>query len=125
MIKSSLEKISQILFNLLSNSIKFTKFGHIIINIDCYEKNKLEFNISDTGIGIKEEFIKNIFKPFYKLKDNKNNIYGMGLGLYISKIHVENLHGIISIQSHENKYTNVRFFIMIENLIIRDFSKLS
>jgi len=115
LIKSSLEKITQILFNLLSNSMKFTKFGCINLKV-IYEnsKAKLIFNIFDTGIGIKEKLIKNIFKPFFKCKDDKNNIYGMGLGLYIVKLHVESLNGEIIVESKESKYTNVNFYIITE-----------
>jgi len=114
-IKSSLEKITQILFNLLSNSMKFTKFGciNLKVNYDNID-SKLIFNIMDTGIGIKEELIKNIFKPFYKSKDEKNNMYGMGMGLYIVKLHIESLNGEIFVKSLENKNTQVYFYIIIE-----------
>ena len=113
-IKSSLDKITQILFNLLSNSMKFTKNGFISINLNCLDENKLEFNIYDTGIGIKEDFKKNIFRPFCKLKENKHNIYGMGLGLYIVKLHIEKLKGSIIIESQEDKYTSIKFVICFE-----------
>jgi len=111
-----LEKLTQILFNLLSNAIKFTKFGFINLKVKFdYINSKLIFNIFDSGIGIKEESIKNIFKPFFKSKDNKNNIYGMGLGLYIVKLHIESLNGEIVVKSKESKNTHVNFYIITEN----------
>jgi len=108
---TSLEKINQILFNLLSNSFKFTKFGKIILSMNCPEKNHLEFEIFDTGIGINNEHLKNIFEPYFKLKDKSNNLYGIGLGLYLVKIYVSELGGSFLIESEENKNTKIKFFI--------------
>lgn len=115
-IKSSSQKITQILFNLLSNSIKFTKVGFINLKVKYeYNNSKLLFNISDTGIGIKKEFIKAIFKPYTKIKDDLNNIYGLGLGLYVVKLNIESLNGQIQVESKENEFTDVSFYIITEN----------
>jgi len=113
---SSSEKIVQILFNLLSNSLKFTKVGYINLNIKYIaEESKLIFNLMDSGIGIKQEFLSKIFKPFFKVNDDKNNIYGMGLGLFIAKFHIESLNGKIEVESNVNESTSITFFILIEN----------
>jgi len=113
---SSLEKINQIMFNLLSNSFKFTKFGVIKISMTCPEKSKMEIEISDTGIGIKNEYLKTIFEPYFKLKDKSNNLYGIGLGLYIVKIYVTELGGSIFIESEENIGTKIKIFIYFEEV---------
>jgi len=114
-IKSSWDKISQILFNLLSNSLKFTKVGFISLKIKYeIQDSKLIFNVLDSGVGIKQEFLKRIFKPFSKFKDDKNNIYGMGLGLYIVKLYIESLNGEIVIESKETEYTSITFYIITD-----------
>jgi len=117
LIKSSSDKITQILFNLLSNSLKFTKVGLIKLKIN-YEINnsKLIFKISDTGIGIKQDFLKNIFKPFHKIKDNKNNIDGLGIGMFIVKSYIESLNGEIHLESKEMQYTIITFYIKAESV---------
>ncbi len=121
-IRSSLEKITQILFNLFSNSLKFTKLGSIYMRV-FFEHyiNKLHFTISDTGMGIKKEFIKDIFKPFFKIKDNGNNIYGLGLGLFIVKLHIQSLNGEINVESKQNKFTKIDFYIITENQEFKNY----
>lgn len=89
-------KLKQILFNLLSNSYKFTNNGNIILRLSK-ERNNLIFIISDTGIGIKQDLIEMLGIPFFKL--DANNAYGIGMGLHIVKKQIELLSGEIYIQS--------------------------
>lgn len=90
------KRLKQILINLISNGIKFTKKGHIKITVINSDINKIRFTISDTGIGIENHNKINIFKPFYK--ENKNK-HGNGLGLFISKKIVELMNGKIWFES--------------------------
>lgn len=94
-------KLQQILNNLLSNALKFTEkgvieFGYVI----KHEDKKIEFFVSDTGIGIPEEKVKYIFQRFRQADGSTTRKYGgTGLGLAISKALVELMEGEIWIES--------------------------
>ena len=82
-------RIRQILLNLLSNALKFTVKGEIILSCDLYEDDPsvLQFSVKDTGIGMNPDTIKRIFTPFNKAESSnrkKYNQQGCGLGLVIS-----------------------------------------
>ncbi|MEB3341394.1 response regulator [Okeania sp.] len=88
-------RLRQILVNLISNGIKFTESGEIVINITAEELNpdysqspthQIHFAIRDTGIGIPEEGMKRLFQPFSQVDSSTTRRYGgTGLGLVISK----------------------------------------
>ncbi len=88
---TDIQRIQQILINLLSNANKFTKEGTITLNFKIDEKQQMIFfSVSDTGVGIPEEKQKLIFDRFEKLN---NYMQGSGLGLAISKMIVNILGG--------------------------------
>ena len=92
-------KLFQTLTNLLSNAVKFTKEGKVEFGCSTKE-NKIEFYVSDTGIGIGLEDRPNIFKPFYQAESSITKRYeGTGLGLSIAKAYVELLGGEIWFRS--------------------------
>jgi signal transduction histidine kinase len=74
-------RLKQVLINLISNAIKFTIYGEIILKINV-EDSTLKFMVEDTGTGINNHKQKNLFKPFNK-EANFNNQLGCGLGLSI------------------------------------------
>ena len=79
------KRLRQILTNLLSNALKYTKEGSVEFNVYISKDDRLRFEIRDTGIGVQEEDRDKIFKPFEQLDTRKNkNIVGTGLGLAIS-----------------------------------------
>ncbi len=95
------DKLYRVLSNILSNSVKYTNVGKIIFSIDgIIIDNKVEliFKISDSGIGIKEENFDKVFSKFSKI-DDKKEVKGTGLGLYLSKKMIEMLNGEISFES--------------------------
>ena len=94
-INSDYFRLNQVFSNLLNNAIKFTNEGNI--EFGCYfVENRLTFYVSDTGMGIDEEFQSKIFQRFQKVDTIKNQVFrGIGLGLSISKSIVELLGGII------------------------------
>jgi signal transduction histidine kinase/CheY-like chemotaxis protein len=97
-------RIRQILVNLLSNAVKYTKEGYIEFKVSGEITGKetvnLKFEISDSGIGIKEEDIKKIFGDFTRLDTDKNrNIEGTGLGLAITYNLCRLMGGNISVTS--------------------------
>jgi two-component system phosphate regulon sensor histidine kinase PhoR len=94
------EMISQVWLNLLHNSIKYTPVGGRV-RVDLSQRgDKIEFTISDTGIGIAEADQPQIFERFYKAdKSREYSNKGSGLGLSIVKKIIELHHGAISVQS--------------------------
>ena len=114
------KKIETIINNILSNAVKYTDSGYIELAIDCInnkDKCNLRISITDTGKGIKEEDIKNIFNRFFRTADNKDSdITGTGLGLSITKSLVELLEGKITVNSTEGVGTT--FLVTINQKII-------
>jgi PAS domain S-box-containing protein len=96
-------RLRQIIFNLVDNAIKFTNKGFITINCNKEEKFAV-IEVSDTGIGIKEEDQKKLFKPFIQIESYlARKHYGSGLGLSICKKLVELLGGTINVNSEQGK----------------------
>ncbi len=108
-------KIRQILFNLISNAVKFTDEGKISLIAKSYpaeDKNSvtLELAVKDTGKGIDEKDQSLIFEPFIQIKEQKKtNHRGTGLGLTIIKKIISLMNGSISLESSVNKGS---FFIV-------------
>ena len=116
-------RLSQILLNIIGNSIKFSQNTPLKINITLSKpdinKQLIEFTIEDFGIGMSEDFLKTIFTKFNQ-EDNLNSRkeQGTGLGLVITKELVELMHGEIEILSKKNIGTKIKIkipFIVLEN----------
>ena len=86
MICSDEIRLKQILINLCSNAVKFTSTGAVSVDVSYIkDTNKLQFIVKDTGIGIDEEQVQNIFKPFTQADSSTTRKFGgTGLGLSIS-----------------------------------------
>jgi len=115
------EKIKQILVNLISNAIKFTKTGTILTYIqsdspDAYNKINIMFSVYDTGVGMHKKYLNDIFDPFKQIEDNDLNRVskGTGLGLSICKDLVELLGGSINVYSEINKGSKFYFNILAQ-----------
>lgn len=98
-------RLNQILMNLLSNAIKFTEKGYVKFKVSVLEKEadkaKLEFSIEDTGIGIPENRLSNVFDSFEQAEEDTANKYGgTGLGLTIVKKLIELKGGELTVTSH-------------------------
>lgn len=91
------DRIEQIIDNLLSNAVKFTEAGTISLNA-CYSEGELLLEVKDTGIGMSEETLSRIFRPFERLS-SVVNAQGFGLGLPITKGLVNLLGGTINVTS--------------------------
>ena len=102
------ERFSQIIMNLLTNAVKFTESGTIILSIDKTNNKNIELNVSDTGIGIEKSKQKIIFKRFRQADESDSFKGGTGLGLAITKALVEKMGGAISVESMPNKGTTFR-----------------
>ena len=111
-------RLTQVLTNLISNALKFTDKGFVKAEYKVKE-NFLEFCVSDTGIGIPQEFYYKIFDRFYQVQNIISRIYeGTGLGLAISKAYVELMGGKIWLSSEPGKGTSFYFTIPYERQTI-------
>lgn len=95
-IKTDSLRLRQLIRNLISNSIKFTREGYIEVGCSINRNKNLIFYVEDTGLGISLKEQKKIFERFYK---TDNFSQGGGLGLSICKVIVERMGGEISVQS--------------------------
>ncbi len=91
-------KLIQILLNLLSNAVKYTEKGKIKIVANEINQNDVKIDITDTGIGIKEEIIDTIFEEFRRV-ESKKLIQGTGLGLPLTKKLLQLIGGHILVKS--------------------------
>ena len=119
-IVSDAQKLHAILTNIIGNSVKFTDRGEIILEI-YVEGDQLYFKVSDTGIGIDEHNLTNIFEEFTQVDSSTTRKYqGTGLGLAISKKMVELLGGEIKAESKLDEGTVITFFVPLESQAIAD-----
>ncbi len=110
-------RLQQVLTNLIGNAFKFTKEGRI--SVEAYplatsDSNQVRvlFSVTDTGIGIADEKIKQLFQPFSQVNTGYRRDYqGAGLGLSICKKLIELMGGTIAIESEPDEGTTVHFCI--------------
>ena len=95
------QKFRQILYNLLSNAVKFTNDGgHVEIAANTLDGHRLQMQVKDTGIGIKQEDFSKLFTEFQQLGSGQNrHQQGTGLGLALTKKLVELQNGTIGVES--------------------------
>lgn len=102
-------RLNQILLNLLSNAVKFTEHGGVqlrteVLSTDVAQQTLLQFSVMDTGVGIPEHQLKDIFDPFTQAGDETHLLHsGTGLGLAIARQLVELQGGQINVQSRPGK----------------------
>ena len=113
-LKNDQTKLRQILFNMLSNAAKFTKEGKITMLVKETGNKNLKFDIIDTGIGMNEEQLVNVFEEFTQAESSTSKDYGgTGLGLPISKKMAEMMGGRIDATSEVGKGTTFSVTIPI------------
>ena len=106
-------RLGQVLLNLLSNAAKFTQLGQILLHIRCLERQgqrvRLGFELSDTGIGISESQLANLFQPFEQAEISTARHYGgTGLGLAICRHLLGLMEGTIEASSEIGAGTTFR-----------------
>lgn len=108
-------RLSQIIINLMSNSLKFTHNGKVVINADLDsvegEKIFVKFKVMDTGIGIPEKYQKTVFDKFVQIERREDDYQGTGLGLTIVKKLIDLFEGTITLESQEGKGSVFTFTI--------------
>ena len=107
---TDITKVKEILVNILSNAIKYTPTGgSVMVNIDelpCDESGYMiaRIRVSDTGIGMSQDYLKKIFEAFTREQNTtKSKIAGTGLGMSIVKKYVDLLGGTINVESELGK----------------------
>lgn len=120
-------RVRQIIINLLNNAVKYTKHGHIKLNVGCdesdatYEKKAicLAISVTDTGIGIKNEDIGKLFNKFERVDLEQNStVEGTGLGLAITKNLLEMMGGDIKVTSIYNEGST--FTIRLPQIVVSE-----
>lgn len=108
------DKLKQIMYNLLTNALKYLKHnGKVVVKL-CKEKGMVKITVEDNGIGIKEEDIPYIFERFYRADLSRNKeTGGTGLGLSITKALVEAHEGSIFVESQYGKGTKFTILLPI------------
>ena len=109
-------RLHQIILNLVSNAVKFTNKGYITVSVRLLnqddKKVTVEFEVSDTGIGISEEKIGGIFENFQQASSTTSRLYGgTGLGLAIVKQLVEPQGGTITVRSKVGEGSSFSFIL--------------
>ncbi len=109
-------RVRQIITNLLTNSIKFTSNGHVNFSVwkekETNDTIEIKFVIEDTGIGMEEDVLKRLFRPFSQGDASTARKYGgTGLGLTISKNLLELMNGRIELKSSVGNGTTATFWI--------------
>jgi Signal transduction histidine kinase len=112
-VDADVERLRQIFYNLIGNSLKFTEHGRIEVGA-LVRKNEVEVWVEDTGCGIPEDKIEDIFQPFYQVDSTvTRNAGGTGLGLSITKTLVELHNGSICVSSLEGKGSKFIFTLPV------------
>ena len=128
MVFGDVNRIRQIVMNLLSNALKFTSEGIVKFKVDCEivnDKVALNFIVSDTGDGISKEKINSIFDSFSQQSINNSRKYGgLGLGLYIVKALVNLYKGEIEVQSIVNQGTVCNVKLNLTKVAVKEEVKL-
>lgn len=115
-VKGDPTKLKQILINLVGNAIKFTLRGHVQIHVNVEKSastlDYIKFCIEDTGIGMTQETLSKLFKPFTQADSSSTRKYGgTGLGLAISKAYIESMGGFIHVESTIDQGTAFSFVL--------------
>ncbi len=112
-VRTDEKRLRQILINLLSNAIKFTEYGEVVLQVE-YRNPIATFTIIDSGVGISEEEVERVFKPFERVRrPGVPNQPGTGLGLTITQLLTEILGGDLSLAPNDRGGTSFEVRIMM------------
>jgi len=103
------DRIHEVVSNFISNAIKYTDTGSILVKVYSPKLNYIRMEVSDTGKGIALVDQKKLFQKYYRVESAVGRAVGTGLGLYISKLLVEKFGGLVGFVSQEGKGSNFWF----------------
>jgi len=117
-------RLRQVLTNLISNAIKFTEVGQIVVRaktINQGDTTRLECSVEDTGIGIPDSKLEHLFESFMQVDTSTTRVYGgSGLGLAICERLIELMGGRIQVSSNINKGSIFSFDINLKTSLLED-----
>ncbi|ENL9111422.1 aerobic respiration two-component sensor histidine kinase ArcB [Escherichia coli] len=98
-------RLRQILWNLISNAVKFTQQGQVTVRVRYDEGDMMHFEVEDSGIGIPQDELDKIFAMYYQVKDSHGGkpATGTGIGLAVSRRLAKNMGGDITVTSEQGK----------------------
>ena len=98
-------RLRQILWNLISNAVKFTQQGQVTVRVRYDEGDMLHFEVEDSGIGIPQDELDKIFAMYYQVKDSHGGkpATGTGIGLAVSRRLAKNMGGDVTVTSEQGK----------------------
>ncbi|MGF1910511.1 aerobic respiration two-component sensor histidine kinase ArcB [Vibrio kasasachensis] len=128
-ISADATRLRQVLWNLISNAMKFTKEGGVILSVSSSIEDGLAhitLEVEDSGVGIPESELDKIFAMYYQVKSEKDNLHavGTGIGLAVSKQLIEMMHGDITVSSEEGFGSNFTVTICVPVAQAAEISKV-
>jgi signal transduction histidine kinase/CheY-like chemotaxis protein/streptogramin lyase len=112
-IRTDERRLRQVLLNLLANAVKFTDRGQVALNVRFTPPSCLTFEVRDTGIGIAENDLQTLFRPFAQVSDAQRRLGGTGLGLVISRQFVRLMGSDIEVESRPGEGSTFRFAVNV------------
>ena len=113
-VRSDATRLKEVISNLLQNAVKYTDHGSVTVRMEKLPtKDSLLIEVADTGMGISEQHLPSIFEPFMQAHKTSttNSRGGIGLGLSIVKQHLEQIRGMISVESELGKGSTFRIVL--------------
>ncbi len=114
-LRGDVYRVRQCLLNLAGNAIKFTEAGGVTLSVQYLgqkgQKHRLQFTVTDTGIGIEQADLERIFNEFEQLEDHERSLGGTGLGLPITKRLVSLMGGSLKVDSTVDQGTSIKIVL--------------
>jgi two-component system sensor histidine kinase/response regulator len=115
-VQGDVNRLRQILINLLDNAVKFTEKGEVVLQLNVNLNNDIDFSIIDTGVGISQENQSHLFQAFYQGDSGIGKCDGSGLGLTISREFVRLMGSDITVHSELNKGSTFSFSLHFDEV---------
>lgn len=109
--------LSEVFGNLIDNAIKYSHEGGVVNVTAKANGNFVEVSVQDSGIGMPESVVSNLFQKFYRSHRSRETVAGTGIGLYISKAIVESHGGTISVRSEDGRGSTFTILIPIYSTV--------
>jgi signal transduction histidine kinase len=113
LVNGNRDRLRLVLVNLISNAIKYTDRGQIRIIARDFASENLLVRVEDTGRGLSEEQIKQLFDPFRRPSTDGQKYSGLGIGLALCKLYIELHHGKIWVESEQGKGARFSFTVPV------------
>lgn len=116
------ERFKQVMLCLVENALKFTNSGGVSISVQAFDRQRIQFSVSDTGIGMDEADTKKIFEWFRQGAKASQELYrGMGLGLTLAKLLIDVMGGTIWVETELGSGTCFLFTLpLVKEITTRD-----